>query len=63
MTALRPEWARISVGVGNKFGHPRASTLEDLGSRGARIVRTDRSGDITVRGGERGCTVGTRVRN
>ena len=63
MAALKPEWAFISVGTGNKFGHPRASTLRELSERGARIVRTDLSGDITLTAGRSGCTVRTRVRN
>ena len=63
MAVLKPEWALISVGAGNKFGHPTASTLQELGSRGARIVRTDLGGDITLSAGPGGCTVRTRVRN
>ena len=63
LSILTPQWALISVGTGNRFGHPRASTLRELGSSGSRIVRTDQSGDVTVRGGERGCTVTARVRN
>ena len=63
MAALRPEWALISVGSGNRYGHPKASTLRELGERGARIVRTDLSGDITLRAGSGGCSVRTRVRN
>lgn len=49
MRALRPELALISVGDGNRFGHPVAATLEILGEGGAQVARTDRSGDLTVR--------------
>jgi len=63
MAALRPEWALISVGVGNRFGHPRSSTLRELGSAGALVVRTDVEGDITVTGSGDGCAVKSRVRN
>jgi len=63
MALLRPEWALISVGTGNRFRHPTASTLRELGQRGARIVRTDQRGDITLSRGRGGCVVRTRVRN
>jgi len=63
MSLLKPEWALISVGTGNRFGHPTRSTLRQLGSAGARIVRTDAGGDITVSGTARGCAVRSRVRN
>lgn len=63
MSLLRPEWALISVGAGNRFRHPRQSTLEQLGAAGARVVRTDESGDITVTGSKSGCVVRSRVRN
>jgi competence protein ComEC len=39
--------AVISVGADNRFGHPSAETLTAL--RGARILRTDLSGRVTVR--------------
>ena len=63
MALLRPEWALISVGAGNRFGHPRQSTLEELSAGGACVVRTDEGGDITVTGSASGCVVRSRVRN
>lgn len=45
---LRPSLAVISVGSDNRFGHPTASTLRLLNDAGARVVRTDRDGDVTV---------------
>lgn len=47
--AWSPDVAIVSVGEGNDFGHPAASTLRMLECSGARIARTDRDGDITVR--------------
>lgn len=41
--------ALISVGTGNDFGHPDASTLSMLEESGCRVWRTDISGDLTVR--------------
>jgi competence protein ComEC len=41
-----PAVASISVGAGNDYGHPRASTLEALRAAGVRTLRTDRDGTI-----------------
>jgi competence protein ComEC len=54
MGTLRPEWALISVGRGNRFGHPTGSTVRLLAESGSRVVRTDQSGDVTVNIDERG---------
>ncbi len=40
--------AVISVGTGNRYGHPAASTIADWERHGARVVRTDQFGDIAV---------------
>ena len=57
LASLKPEYALISVGSGNKFGHPKRSTLDELARGGSRVVRTDESGDITVHVGQTGYTV------
>ncbi|HET6352564.1 MAG TPA: DNA internalization-related competence protein ComEC/Rec2 [Coriobacteriia bacterium] len=44
-----PEYALISVGAGNRFGHPVASTMRQLETAGCRILRTDEDGDLVVR--------------
>lgn len=44
--AVSPEIAVISVGEGNKYGHPDAQTLQNL--QGIRILRTDLDGDIKI---------------
>jgi competence protein ComEC len=46
LRAVNPAVSLISVGVGNQFGHPAASTLETLG--GSKILRTDQCGRVTV---------------
>jgi competence protein ComEC len=43
-----PTIACISSGVRNRFGHPHAQTLETLQRRNVQVVRTDRSGAITI---------------
>ncbi|MEV0149253.1 MULTISPECIES: ComEC/Rec2 family competence protein [unclassified Nonomuraea] len=40
--------ALISVGEGNDYGHPAQPTLSLLQRLGARVYRTDRSGDLAV---------------
>ncbi len=43
---VRPKEAVISVGQGNRYGHPTKEALERLEQVGAQIRRTDREGDI-----------------
>lgn len=47
--AVSPRYALVSVGRENVFGHPAASTLATLTASGARILRTDRCGEVSVR--------------
>lgn len=46
LDAVSPDYAAISVGAGNRYGHPHASTLDKLRRRGVRIFRTDEDGTI-----------------
>jgi beta-lactamase superfamily II metal-dependent hydrolase len=48
LAAVAPRWATISAGVRNRFEHPRPSTLRALEARGVAVLRTDRSGSLTV---------------
>ncbi|MFA5532629.1 MAG: MBL fold metallo-hydrolase [Candidatus Shapirobacteria bacterium] len=43
---LKPKMAVISVGVNNRFGHPRGEVLERLNKRDIEIERTDEVGDV-----------------
>jgi competence protein ComEC len=55
-TGMLPEWlqvvnpqlAVISAGKNNRYGHPRAETLDLLRSFGIQTLRTDQMGDIEV---------------
>jgi competence protein ComEC len=48
LDAWRPQLALVSAGRGNAFGHPTREVLERLEGAGARVLRTDRDGEITV---------------
>ena len=44
----RPQIALISAGRGNTFGHPAPEVLQRLEQIGARVLRTDLQGQITI---------------
>jgi competence protein ComEC len=46
--AVSPETAVVSVGARNRFGHPNPAVLARWQARGARIVRTDQMGAVTL---------------
>ena len=46
--ALGPDVALVSVGADNSYGHPTLRTIGLLEKLGARIFRTDLSGDLSV---------------
>jgi competence protein ComEC len=48
LDVLTPDAVVISVGEGNRFGHPTPSTLELLSRRGVPVLRTDQSGDVRL---------------
>ena len=49
LSRVQPDFAVISVGLGNSYGHPHAEVLERLGRHNAVIFRTDRDGLISIR--------------
>ena len=46
LNKIDPEYAMISAGKGNAYGHPAYKTLEKLNKIGAKIYRTDIEGEI-----------------
>ena len=48
MRTFNPDYAVISVGTGNQYGHPHKETLELLDQAEVKVYRTDQNGDITV---------------
>lgn len=49
LDAAKPEYAVISCGEGNSYGHPRAETLNNFRSRGIKVYRTDEQGTIIAK--------------
>jgi competence protein ComEC len=48
LAAVRPQLAVISVGAGNRFGHPAPEVLERLAATGVQVLRTDERGTIEL---------------
>lgn len=47
LDAVAPEYASISCGRGNQYGHPHDETIEKLEAMGVEYYRTDVNGNIT----------------
>ena len=60
LAEVQPSLAVISVGAGNRFGHPAAATLKMLDEQGIPTLRTDQAGDIEVIVGHDGWQVKTK---
>lgn len=48
LQAVKPEFAVISVGSDNRYGHPHQEVLERLREAGANVLRTDELGTIIM---------------
>lgn len=48
LAAVRPKLALVSVGAGNRYGHPDRRTMTILDQGGSDIARTDTGGDTAV---------------
>ena len=57
LDAVRPAVALVPVGAGNTYGHPDEAVLARLARGGARVLRTDIGGDVTVVRSPRGLGV------
>jgi competence protein ComEC len=49
LDVVRPEFAIISDGYGNSYGHPHADVLARLEERNAHVLRTDLDGLVSIR--------------
>lgn len=48
LDAVAPRLALVSVGAGNRYGHPSPEVLGALRASGAQVLRTDDAGSIVV---------------
>ena len=48
LEAVSPEYALISCGIDNKYGHPHDETVELLEKEEIKIHRTDKTGNIVL---------------
>lgn len=48
LNAVQPDFAVISVGINNEFGHPAPSTLVRLRNNGIDSAQTDINGDVVI---------------
>lgn len=47
LAVARPKWVVVSVGRNNIYGHPNPQAMARYAATGAKILRTDRDGDVT----------------
>ncbi|MCE5168545.1 MBL fold metallo-hydrolase [Paenibacillus profundus] len=48
LTTVNPKYAVISVGEGNKYGHPKEAVMERLKKAKVSVYRTDKNGTVTA---------------
>ncbi|HUQ57953.1 DNA internalization-related competence protein ComEC/Rec2 [Lentzea sp.] len=53
LEAVKPRVALVSVGEGNRYGHPSPHVIDVLRAGGALVLRTDKDGDLAVLPGNR----------
>lgn len=49
LSAVRPRVALVSVGAGNRYGHPTPEVMHALVGAGATVLRTDQLGTVVLR--------------
>jgi competence protein ComEC len=49
LARVAPQWAVISCGLRNRYGHPRQEVLEELQAASVHTLRTDIDGAVCFR--------------
>jgi competence protein ComEC len=57
LDAVRPDYALISAGKENRFGHPHREVVRRLQDQGAHVFRTDELGDPSIHVDEEGLCI------
>lgn len=63
LDAVAPTLALVSVGRGNRYGHPSPVVLQELALRQITVVRTDMVGTAVIRSDGRSLSVSTAARS
>ncbi|MDY2883430.1 MAG: ComEC/Rec2 family competence protein [Romboutsia timonensis] len=58
---VKPEYAVITVGSNNKYGHPHKETMNTLKSRNIEVHRTDECGNIVFKSSGNGLKVDCKI--
>jgi competence protein ComEC len=53
----QPEWAVVSAGFANRFGHPHPEVLRRIAAAGVSLLRTDLDGALVLRASPTGWEV------
>lgn len=61
--AVSPDYALISAGARNRYGHPHPQVLDRLEDAGARVLRTDCQGTVSVTGKKDGTVSAPNARH
>lgn len=56
---VNPQYAIISCGLGNSYGHPHQETMDKLSARGIQVYRTDEQGTVVATSTGNGITWST----
>jgi competence protein ComEC len=59
LKAVSPQYAIISCGLNNDYGHPHQVTLDKLNAAGVKIYRTDLNGTISLQSDGSNITIST----
>ena len=54
LEAVDPEYAVISCGEGNSYGHPHEEAMQNYTMVGAQVLRTDQDGSVVIAATESG---------
>ena len=48
LNVIRPEYAVVSCGAGNPYGHPHLAALQNFAAVGTTVYSTEKSGTVVM---------------